>query len=49
MNPDRINALFCAINTLQGNEGGFSPHEKANAIQELKRMLAEEESKKENL
>lgn len=32
MNADLINALFCAINTLQGTDGGFSPHEKQNAI-----------------
>lgn len=45
MNRDLINALFCAINVLRGTAGGFSPHEKANAITalelEMKRLMEE--------
>jgi hypothetical protein len=47
MNADRINALLCAIHSIEGIEGGFSPHEKSNAVQELKRMLVEEEKKED--
>jgi hypothetical protein len=45
MNRELINALFCAINVLRGTAGGFSPHEKANAITvlvlEMERLMAE--------
>ncbi len=45
MNRELINALHCAINALRGTAGGFSPHEKANALDalelELNRLLAE--------
>lgn len=43
MNRDRVNALMCAIHAIQGIDGGFSPHEKENAVEELRKMLAEEE------
>jgi len=48
MNADRINALLCGIHAIEGIDGGFSPHEKALAVQQLKQMLAEEENKKES-
>lgn len=45
MNHELINALFCAVNVMRGTAGGFSPHEKANAIAalelELKRLIAQ--------
>jgi len=45
MNRELINALFCAVNFMRGTAGGFSPHEKANAIAaleiEMKRLVAE--------
>lgn len=45
MNADRVNALLCAIHAIQGIDGGFSPHEKENAVEQLRNMLAEEEAK----
>lgn len=47
MDKDLVNALFCALESLRGNAGGFSPHEKQNAIEKLQFLLAAEESKKE--
>ena len=35
MKQNLINALNCALSALRGTAGGFSPHEKANAIETL--------------
>jgi hypothetical protein len=43
MNPDRINALACAIAVLDGTDGGYTPADKLEAKRELEKMLAEEE------
>jgi hypothetical protein len=43
MNKPLINALNCALAVLRGTGGGFSPHEKANAIDvidiEMRRLI----------
>lgn len=43
MNSPAIDALLCAIQTLKGNGGDYSPHEKANAIEQLEIMLGEKQ------
>jgi hypothetical protein len=45
MNEQRINALYCALETLRGQGGGFSPHERQSAIEQLILMLQEEQAK----
>lgn len=39
MNKAQLNALYCALMTLRGNGGGFSPSERERAITELQALF----------
>ena len=45
MNQQLINALACALASLRGTAGGYSPVEKAEAVVELEKLMAEEVKK----
>ncbi len=45
MNIERVSALRCAIEVLDGEGGGYSKEDKYKSKVELMKALAEEESK----
>jgi hypothetical protein len=46
MNLERIAALRCAVELLDGEGGGYSPEDKYKAKLELMKAILEEEGKK---